>query len=209
MRNKRFIFLIMVSVIILSVAYFLIWTKEDNERKNTNGDVFVIDNPKADGKDISMENVISNGEEDTFVAETKANIYVYVCGNVVSPGVYLLAEGDRMFMAIDKAGGITDDGCVDYLELALELCDGQRIYVPDYEEAITISQMNNDSDNGLVNLNRASIEELMTLPGIGEAKAKAIVSYREQQPFASIEDIMNIPGIKEAAFSKIQDYICV
>ena len=61
-----------------------------------------------------------------------------------------------------------------------------------------------------VNLNTADVAALMTLPGIGESRAKAIISYREQHgAFAKIEDIMKISGIKQAAFSKIKDKITV
>ena len=66
------------------------------------------------------------------------------------------------------------------------------------------------SVSGLINLNTASKEELMTLPGIGEAKADAIIRYRtEYGAFAHIEEVMNISGIKEAAFEKIKDLIAV
>ena len=61
-----------------------------------------------------------------------------------------------------------------------------------------------------MNLNTAGAAELMTLPGIGEAKAGQILSYREEKGgFSSIEEIMNITGIKEGVYSKIKDYITV
>ena len=68
-----------------------------------------------------------------------------------------------------------------------------------------------DSDNsGKVNINTAGRDELMTLSGIGEAKADKIIAYRQENgAFSSIEDIMQIPGIKEGMFSKIKDSICV
>ena len=66
------------------------------------------------------------------------------------------------------------------------------------------------SDDSRVNLNTATAEELMTIPGIGEAKAKAIVSYRQENgDFSSIEEIMNISGIKEGLFRQMKDYIMV
>ncbi len=62
----------------------------------------------------------------------------------------------------------------------------------------------------MININTASREELMTLPGIGDAKADSIISYRnENGRFNSIEDIMKISGIKEGAFEKIKSYITV
>ena len=67
-----------------------------------------------------------------------------------------------------------------------------------------------EQQNSKVNINRANQEELMTLPGIGEGKAKQIMEYRQENgPFSQIEDIMKISGIKEHLFEKIKDAICV
>lgn len=69
-------------------------------------------------------------------------------------------------------------------------------------------EVNNiEQKNGQVSINNASLEELQTLPGIGEAKAKAIINYRQNNPFTSIEDIMNVSGIGESLFEKIKDSI--
>ena len=61
----------------------------------------------------------------------------------------------------------------------------------------------------LVNINTATVEELMTLPGIGEVTARSIVDYRKETPFTSIEDIKNVSGIGDSKFNRIKDYICV
>ena len=146
------------------------------------------------------------------VMESSPQIYVYVCGFVNQPGVYELCEGARMFEAVEMAGGICDGGCVDFLEMASVLRDGMRIYVPSVEEAVQAAASPDAGTDmqGKININRASREELMTLPGIGEAKADAIIRYREEHGgFTTIEEIKNISGIKEAAFTKIGDYICV
>ena len=74
-------------------------------------------------------------------------------------------------------------------------------------EEITNEETKGD---GKVNLNLASKEELMTLPGVGEAKADLIIQYREEHGrFQNIEDVMNISGIKEGLFAKIKDNITV
>lgn len=140
--------------------------------------------------------------------EEEPSIYVYVCGQVNCPGVYELPEGARITDAIEAAGGMTDAAALDYLNQAALLTDGQKIYVPSEEEAeqeATVSKA-----DGKVNLNTAGADELMTLSGVGEAKAEAIIRYREEKgSFQSIEEIMNIEGIKEGVFNKIKDKISV
>ena len=113
------------------------------------------------------------------------------------------------------------DGCQIYIMTKTESCaDGQTEKKagiqtsPDGEMQTTDRNVRSNSapalDSGLVNLNTADVAALMTLPGIGESRAKAIISYREQHgAFVKIEDIMKISGIKQAAFSKIKDKITV
>ena len=154
--------------------------------------------------------------------DSKALIYVYVCGHVKTPGVYILSEGDRIYQAIDRAEGVLPESDVTRLNLAELLYDGQKIYVPSCEEmeesgydafddgnSSVISDDRQGSD-GLVNLNKASKEQLMTLTGIGESKAEAIIRYRDEQgTFGSVEELMNVPGIKEGTYSKIKDRISI
>lgn len=155
-----------------------------------------------------------------------ARLYVHVCGAVRSPGVYELPEGSRGCDAIAAAGGFTEAAAEDFLNLAQPVWDGQKLYVPDREEAKTFADSSRaevpensvgsmpggsgSPENGRININTASREQLMTLPGIGEARAEAILAYRrEAGPFLAIEDIMKVSGIKEAAFQKIKDDITV
>lgn len=147
-------------------------------------------------------------------------IVVYVCGEVQKEGVVTLPAGSRIYQAIEMAGGVTEEAEASWLNLAEVLTDGVRIYVPGKEEvsegelAIPEGTGNStgisEASDGLVNLNQASKEELMTLPGIGEAKAEAILQYRtEHGTFSSIDEIKNISGIKDGVFEKIKDKITV
>lgn len=135
-------------------------------------------------------------------------IYVHVSGQVISPGVYKLPKGARVHQAIDLAGGPTLEGDLQKLNLAQMVSDGQKITVPSvHEEVITEP---NQQINGKININAASKESLETLPGIGPAKAIAIISYREQNgPFGKIEDIQKVSGIGPATFNQIKDLIIV
>ena len=154
-------------------------------------------------------------EQESAPEET---VQVYICGAVVSPGVYTLPGGSRVVQAVEAAGGFLPDAEEKILNLARKIEDGEQITVWTREEAenmeITETPQQNTggteqaSGSGKVNLNTAGKEELMTLSGIGESRADAIIAYREANgPFGSIEEIMNIEGIKEKMFEKIRGSI--
>lgn len=157
--------------------------------------------------------VLPETQTDTDIeTESESGIWVYVCGAVQCPGVYYLPSDARVFEAVDLAGGFLPDACADAVNLAGTMSDGEQIFVPDVSEASAESgtaagQAGVSQSPGKVNINRAEVSELMTLPGIGESKAQAIVSYRQEHPFQSIEEIMNVSGIKEGSFEKIRDLI--
>lgn len=168
-------------------------------------------------------------------SEEAKTLVVHICGAVSAPGVYELPAGSRIIDAVEAGGGFLPEAEEACCNLAEEIVDGCQIYIMTKSESCADGQTEKkagiqtspDSDmqttdrnvrsnnapaleNGLVNLNTADIAALMTLPGIGESRAKAIISYREQHgAFAQIEDIMKISGIKQAAFSKIKDKITV
>ena len=162
--------------------------------------------------------------ENSSMAET-ALCYVYVCGKVHSPGVYTLPEGARIYEAVDLAGGFTDDAEESWLNLAEPVTDGMKLEVPSKSQvrdpawqAQSQHAVTGNGDTGnsaaeqktLVNLNTASLEELMTLKGIGASRAEDIIRYRKEAGgFTKIEDIMKVPGIKDAAFQKIKENITV
>lgn len=175
---------------------------------------------------IAADDGQQTGEDRTPITESpeiketlKDLIYVYVCGQVRMPGVYSLDEGSRLFEAVDLAGGILPEGDLTRINLAAVLADGQKIYIPSAAEAETMqdaeefseeSEKIGDVSGQRVNINRASKETLMTLPGIGEAKAEAILAYRQAEgDFESPEALMNVPGIKEGVFAKIKDRIAI
>ena len=149
---------------------------------------------------------------------------MYVCGAVVCPGVYTLPEGSRVYEAVAMAGGLLETAEPRALNQARLLSDGEQITVLTVEEVQSGEipvQENPDGNSGeggassgsageKVNLNTADEAELMTLSGIGESRAKAIIAYREENGnFQSIEEIMKIDGIKEKMFEKIKDFITV
>ncbi len=169
------------------------------------------------------EAVLSTGGEagtanlpDSKEKSSASMIYVQVAGAVHKPGVYELPEGSRVFQALELAGGVTADAQLISLNQAAPVSDGDMIWVMTVEEAAVqpaqAGEMsgNGSQEDGKVNLNTATKEELMELPGIGAAKAASILAYREANgSFTKIEDLMKIEGIKEGVFSKIEDYVIV
>lgn len=150
-------------------------------------------------------------EPDAF--EHEAKVYVSVVGCVKYPGVYILPANSRVYEAVNAAGGVTEVGDSEKLNLVDIMKDGQQISVPlkkEYRAEMSDSGIYDDIEvyGRKVNINLASYAELMTLSGIGETKAKAIVSYREKNgSFSTIEELMKVSGIKEGTFEKIKDDI--
>lgn len=160
---------------------------------------------RTDGEAIDSE-MTTDVSEEVLTTERQTLLYVYVCGEVEEPGVYPLEPGARVCDALELAGGVTRQGKPEALDQATCVVDGQTIYVPSIYEQMEGTNL----DDGLVDINTADKELLMTLPGIGESKAELIVEYREEHgAFESIEDLMNIPGIKEGVYNKIKDSVKV
>lgn len=164
--------------------------------------------PKETEPASTSENTI----EETTVYQEDIECCVYICGAVEKPGVYCLPAKSRIYEVVLLAGGLTEEACEDSINQAEEIIDGQMIKVLTKEEASqAVTQISDTKDSdGRININTASADELMTLPGIGSSKAESILSYREEQGgFSSIEELMNITGIKEGVYSKIKDHITV
>lgn len=167
-------------------------------------------------------------EEANSTQQNSIVLCVYICGQVKNPGVYSLEAGKRVNDAVNLAGGFTKEADTTSLNLARQIVDGEQIYVMSKEEAATSQttavQVTNSGESiskgeafstsdmadtkTKVNINTASREELMTLSGIGQAKADSIIAYRQTNgPFQNIEEIKQIEGIKDGIFLKIKDQI--
>lgn len=156
----------------------------------------------------------SAGKEESSADENR--IYVYVTGAVNKPGVYEVHPDARAFEVLELAGGLSEDADTESVNLAKEVMDEDVLHIYRIGEIQTETDGNDtymnervgSVDDGKININTASKEQLLTLPGIGEQKAEAIIEYRNKNgKFKTPEDIKNIPGIKEGVFNKIQDSI--
>ncbi|BCN31752.1 helix-hairpin-helix domain-containing protein [Anaeromicropila herbilytica] len=200
-------------------------TNESDESKDT------LDQKGYNDSGKSTDSSSSSDKKDALN-------YIHICGQVKNPGVYKVESGARAIDVIELAGGLTGKASGDSVNQAELVTDGEKIYIPSKEEvknslqyadnsasqsdknSITSNSnaIDNSNDNSkganpsskLVNINSATKEELLDLPGIGESKANNIIKYREENgAFRSIEDIKNITGIKDGVFNKIKDFITI
>jgi len=170
---------------------------------------------KSDTNQIIEENVVNNieKEEPSF-----KSIIVDIKGEINSPGTYELKEGERVKDVIEKAGGLTSKANVNDINLSEKVKDEMVIIIPSIDdikkeekiktETNYIIPKNNEVIDKKISINTASKDILMTIQGIGEKKAEAIIEYRNKNgKFNSIEEIMNVSGIGKSIFDKIKNYI--
>ena len=191
----------------------------------------LTEDSQEEEQESSAESADANSDQDE-----NGLLMVYVCGQVELPGVYTLETGSRVCDAVKAAGGMTDAADRTWLNQARKLSDGEQLYIPSQEETKALqaeekqgfpteqggaasagtdgtglgaaSQGDATAASGKVSINQASLEELKTLPGIGDTKAEAIISYREQNGgFSALEELMQVEGIKEGTYNKLKDKI--
>jgi len=204
-KEKIIIVTIVVILLISLILYF--FDKEDEEEY------------------IDVNNEIANLTNEEIMEETEEGeeIILHVIGAVKNPGIVKIKEGSRIVDVIEAAGGITEDADISKINLAYIIEDGQKIFVPSRADEITeeteyvtsesgdnIIVDDNEGENSMVNINKATQTELETLPGIGPAMALRIIEHREENGnFENIEEIKNVKGIGDAKFENIKNNICV
>lgn len=212
--KKIFLILLGISIILIGVIFVLY-----KNYYTSNEEVIDIFKDKE-------EEVVE--EESEILKEEEEKVVVDIKGMVANPGVYEVSSSSRVNDVIELAGGLLENADTSLINLAKIVSDEMTIIIysneevlEKYKEDVCVCDcplISNDAciesgseDSGaLVNINTASKEELMTVSGIGEAKAESIIKYREDSgSFSAIEDIMNVSGIGESLFEKIKDYITV
>lgn len=139
---------------------------------------------------------------------------VYLVGAILEPGIYRVQRGSYLYELVELAGGLRIDAASDDINLALAITDNCHIRIPTLAEVADnpvtsdILVTHDPSDVVKININKASVEELDQLPGIGPATARAILDFRTRNgPFKSKEDLMKVPGIKQSRLDAISDLI--
>jgi len=160
------------------------------------------------GTPIPLVTVTANPSANTTL-ETET-IKVELAGAVKQPGVYDLPEGIHLVDAIELSGGTAVDADLSKLNLALVLKDGQKISIPTSNAQNSATNNGNLGLSGLLDINTATAEQLMALPQIGELKAQAILTYRNDHgPFQTLDDLMEVPGIGESIFEALKNLITI
>ena len=203
-KQKKIVIIVGI-IIIIGILYFIY-----------NG----IDKKSTDQIDNNMLSIENNTKENE---ESKELVIVHITGAVKTPGIVKLPEGARIEDDIDKAGGLTEDADISDINLAYVLEDGIKIKIPTISEekneeiiinssgeGIVEKEISNNSENKIININKANETDLQTLPGIGASLAGRIVEYRNSNgKFNEIEDIKNVSGIGDSKYENIKNLICV
>lgn len=224
LRENLICLLILVMVVLSLVfdIYQLVLKKNDNNTQNW-----------VEEKNIIKEDDVNNDDLKPLTEKVKVDIK----GAVKKPNVYEVENNKIVNDIIKLAGGLNSNADTTNINLSRKVFNEMVIYIPKKASKQPVTIINdaivkendtivnfspnkdqtsdavenvpNDKENIKVNINTASLEQLMTISGIGEAKAKSIIEYRQTSPFKNIEDIKNISGIGDSLFEKIKEYITV
>ena len=155
-------------------------------------------------------------KEETDEKIVEKEITIYISGEVKEPGVVTLKNDKRLADAVKLVGGVTEDADLNNVNLAVKLEDEMHYIIPKKGESISNSQNNvipnnnTNNQNGKININTATIQELDQIPGVGEATANKILTYRDEVgKFKSIEEIKNVSGIGEKKYENMKEFICI
>ncbi len=216
------IFLILLGISILLIGTIFILYKNYESENEEVIDIFKDEEEEKEQETVSPDNV--QYEEDNI-----DKVVVDIKGMVVNPGVYEVESTKRVNDVIEMAGGLIEGADTSLINLAKIVSDEMTIIIYSSNEVLEkyksevclcdCPEITNDAcinsditsdQNTVVNINTARKEELMTISGLGDAKADAIIKYREENGnFNSIEEIKNVSGIGDSLFEKIKDYITV
>ena len=189
-------------------GFFLLKPAQQTPVKETNLQVEVA----AVSKDSSTEKEVKKEEKEEPVEQDL--ITVDVKGAVKTPGIYDLPVGSRVNDAVQKAGGLTEQADSKSINLAQKVSDEALVYVPTKGEEAN-QQANSGASSSTnkekkVNLNKASLEELKQVKGLGGKRAQDIIDHRETNgKFKSVEELKKVSGIGAKTIEKLKDYVTV
>ena len=206
-KNKlKIVIMVIIIIIIMFLAYYLI----ESNNEAVYEDIYIS----------TKENVTDMA--NTCPVPEKGGIKIHIIGEVNNPGIYELVDGSRIQDAIIAAGGENSEADLNKVNLAYELEDGQKINIPSIFDEETAYIYNDSGQNVIVddesitsnkkkvNINKASLEELQKINGVGPSLAEKIITYREENgKFKNIEDLKNVSGIGEKKYEALKEYITI
>ena len=190
-------------------AFFLLKPSSQTSVKEINlqTEVSAVSKDSSSEKEVKKEEKEESPEQDLITVDVK--------GAVKSPGIYDLPVGSRVHDAVQKAGGLTDEADSKSLNLAQKISDEALVYVPTKGEEAASQQATSGtspstSKDKKVNPNKASLEELKQVKGLGGKRAQDIIDHREANgKFKSVDELKKVSGIGAKTIEKLKDYVTV
>ena len=190
-------------------GFFLLKPSSQTSVKESNlqTEVAVVSKDSSAEKEVKKEEKEESPEQDLITVDVK--------GAVKSPGIYDLPVGSRVHDAVQKAGGLTEEADSKSLNLAQKVSDEALVYVPTKGEEAASQQAtsgtpSSTSKDKKVNLNKASLEELKQVKGLGGKRAQDIIDHREANgKFKSVDELKKVSGIGAKTIDKLKDYVTV
>ena len=190
-------------------GFFLLKPSSQTPVKETNlqTEVSAVSKDSSSEKEVKKEEKDESPEQDLITVDVK--------GAVKSPGIYDLPVGSRVHDAVQKAGGLTEEADSKSLNLAQKVSDEALVYVPTKGEEAASQQVASGttpstSKDKKVNLNKASLEELKQVKGLGGKRAQDIIDHREANgKFKSVDELKKVSGIVAKTIEKLKDYVTV
>lgn len=209
-KIKEYKIIVICAVLGLALgAFFLLkpTTQTPVKEKNLQAEVSAVSKDSSSEKEVKKEEKEESAEQDLITVDVK--------GAVKSPGIYDLPVGSRVHDAVQKAGGLTEEADSKSLNLAQKVSDEALVYVPTKGEEAASQQAASGttpstSKEKKVNLNKASLEELKQVKGLGGKRAQDIIDHREANgKFKSVDELKKVSGIGAKTIEKLKDYVTV
>ena len=209
-KIKEYKIIVICAVLGLALgAFFLLkpTTQTPVTETNLQTEVAAVSKDSSSEKEVKKEEKEESPEQDLITVDVK--------GAVKSPGIYDLPVGSRVHDAVQKAGGLTEQADSKSLNLAQKVSDEALVYVPSKGEEAASQQTASgttpsSSKEKKVNLNRASLEELKQVKGLGGKRAQDIIDHREANgKFKSVDELKKVSGIGAKTIEKLKDYVTV
>lgn len=160
--KKKILIIFGIIIIIIIIFIFKNYTNKNNYEQ-------------LEFNDVISENKSEVSNETNKIDE---KIKVHIIGEVNNPGLIELNIGSRIYDAIELAGGLTNEADTSKTNLAYILSDGEKIYIPNFNDEDINTNSSDLNSNKKININTANLSELQEIPGVGEATASSIIEYR-------------------------------
>ncbi|MBO0927129.1 helix-hairpin-helix domain-containing protein [Staphylococcus sp. 30400_3112M30941] len=213
--NQWKVYIISAIVSFILLAGFIFW-RQDHQLQNNK-----VNNNDASFKQLNTDNnniklVEGQNKDGDKRTKNKGPVYVDIKGAIKHPNVYKMSSADRVIDLLNKAE-LLEDADVSQINLSEKLTDQKMIYIPHKGQKNIESQLgtnklqvNQSNTSVKVNLNTASASELMSVPGVGQTKANAIIEHRNQQgAFQDIEELKKVKGFGSKTFEKLKSYFTI